>query len=68
MKDSNPASRLRYTAGTAMHRALTFKRRGEGEGGSPQGLVRNLLMQFFSLDSSKLEVCGNLFFFYIVIT
>ena len=26
MKDSNPASCLRYTAGTAMHRALTFRR------------------------------------------
>ena len=25
-------------------------------GGSPKGLVHNLLMQFFTLDSSKIEV------------
>ena len=27
-----------------------------GGGGSPKGLVHNLLMQFFTLDSSKIEV------------
>ena len=28
-------------------------------GGSPKGLVHNLLMQFFTLGSSKLEVFEN---------
>ena len=31
-------------------------------GGSPKGLVHNLLMQLFTLDSSKIEVFRNLFF------
>ena len=29
---------------------------GGGGGGAPKGLVHNLLMQFFPLDSSKMEV------------
>ena len=29
--------------------------RGGGGGGAPKGLVRNLLVQFFTLDSSKIE-------------
>ena len=36
-------------------------------GGSPKGLVHNLLMQFFTLDSSKMEVFET-YFFDIVIT
>ena len=36
-------------------------------GASPKGLVHNLLMQFFTLDSSKIEVFGT-YFFDIVIT
>ena len=31
-------------------------------GGPPKGLVHNLLRQFFTLDSSKIEVFRNLFF------
>ena len=31
-------------------------------GGSPKGLVHNLLMQFFTLDSSKIEVFETCFF------
>ena len=31
-------------------------------GGSPNGVVHNLLMQFFTLYSSKIEVFRNLFF------
>ena len=31
-------------------------------GGSPKGLVHNLLMQFFTLDSSKMEVFETCFF------
>ena len=31
-------------------------------GGSPKGLVHNLLMQFFTLDSSKIEVFETYFF------
>ena len=31
-------------------------------GGSPKGLVHNLLMQFVTLGSSKIEVFENLFF------
>ena len=31
-------------------------------GGSPKGLVHSLLMQFFSLNSSKTEVFGTCFF------
>ena len=33
-----------------------------GGGGSPKGLVHNLLMQFFNLDSSKIEVFETCFF------
>ena len=33
-----------------------------GGGGSPKGLVHNLLMQFFTLDSSKIEVFETCFF------
>ena len=33
-----------------------------GGWGSPKGLVHNLLMQFFTLDSSKIEVFQDLFF------
>ena len=35
---------------------------GGGGGGSPKGLVHNLLMQFFTLDSSKIEVFKTFFF------
>ena len=37
---------------------------GEGGGGGARqtGLVHNLLMQFFSLYSSKIEVSANYFF------
>ena len=38
-----------------------------GGGGVPKGLVHNLLMQFFSLGSSKMEV-SKTYFFDIVIT
>ena len=31
-------------------------------GGSPKGLVHNLLMQFFTLDSSEIEVLETCFF------
>ena len=31
-------------------------------GGSPKGLVRNLLMQFFTLGGSKIEVSETYFF------
>ena len=33
-----------------------------GGGGSPKGLVHNLLMQFFTPDSSKMEVFETCFF------
>ena len=33
-----------------------------GGGGSPKGLVHNLLMQFFTLGSSKIEVFETCFF------
>ena len=33
-----------------------------GGGGSPKGLVHNLLMQFFTLGSSKIEVLETCFF------
>ena len=33
-----------------------------GGGGPPKGLVHNLLMQFFTPDSSKIEVFGTYFF------
>ena len=35
---------------------------GGGGGGPPKGLVNNLLMQFFTPDSSKIEVFGTYFF------
>ena len=35
---------------------------GGGGGGSPKGLVHNLPMQFFTLDSSKIEVFKILLF------
>ena len=38
-----------------------------GGGGSPKGLVHNLLMHFFTLGSSKMEVFET-YFFDIVIT
>ena len=38
-----------------------------GGGGSPRGLVHNLLMQLFTLDSSKIEFLET-YFFDIVIT
>ena len=38
-----------------------------GGGSSPKGLVHNLLMQFFTLGSSKIEVFET-FFFDIVTT
>ena len=37
-------------------------RSGGGGGGSPKGLVHNLLMQFFTLGSSKIEVFETYFF------
>ena len=40
---------------------------GGGGGGSPKGLVHDLLMQLFTLDSSKIEVFKT-GFFDIVIT
>ena len=33
-----------------------------GGGASPKGLVHNLLMQLFTLDSSKMEVFKTCFF------
>ena len=33
-----------------------------GGGGAPKGLVHNLLMQFFTPDSSKIEVFETCFF------
>ena len=33
-----------------------------GGGGSPKGLVHNMLMQFVTLDSSKMEVFETYFF------
>ena len=38
-----------------------------GVGGSPKGLVRNLLFHFFTLGSSKFEVLQT-YFFHVVIT
>ena len=35
---------------------------GGGGGGSPKGLVHNLLMQFFTLGSSKIEVFETICF------
>ena len=36
--------------------------RVRGGGGSPKGLVHNLLMQFFTLGSSKIEVFETCFY------
>ena len=36
--------------------------RSGGGGGAPKGLVHNLLMQFFTPDSSKIEVSETSFF------
>ena len=36
--------------------------RGGGGGGAPKGLVHNLLMQLFTLGSSKIEVFETCFF------
>ena len=35
---------------------------GGGGGGAPRGLVHNLLMLFFTLDGSKIEVSDTYFF------
>ena len=35
---------------------------GRGGGEAPKGWVRNLLMQFFTLDSSKIEVFETCFY------
>ena len=35
-----------------------------GGGGAPRGLIHNLLMQFFTLGSSKIEVLETYFFLY----
>ena len=35
---------------------------GLGGGGAPKGLVHNLLMQFFTLDSSRMAVFKSCFF------
>ena len=35
---------------------------GGGGGGAPKGLVHNLLMRFFTPDSSKMEVFETCFF------
>ena len=40
---------------------------GGGGGGSPKGLVHNLLMQFFTPDSSKIEVFETYFFDILII-
>ena len=37
-------------------------RAGGGGGGAPKGLVHSLLMQLFTLDSSKMEVFKTCFF------
>ena len=42
--------------------------RSRGGGGVPKGLVHNVLMQFFTVASSKIEVFETCFFFDIVIT
>ena len=41
---------------------------GGGGGGVPKGLVHNLLMQFFTLGSSKIEVSDTVFFFFDIVT
>ena len=40
---------------------LDIGRTGGGGGESPKGLVHNLLMQFFTLGSSKMEVFETYF-------
>ena len=35
---------------------------GAGGGGSPKGFVHNLLMQFFTVGSSKIQISGTFFF------
>ena len=35
-------------------------------GGSPKGLVHNLLLQFFTLGSSKIEVFETCFYDYVI--
>ena len=47
---------------------LTHPRVTARGGGSPKGLVHDLLMQFFTPDSSKIEIFETYFFFDIVIT
>ena len=37
-----------------------------GGGGSPEGLLHNVLMQFFTLGSSKIEVFETCFFDIII--
>ena len=37
-----------------------------GVGGSPKGLVHNLLLQLFTLDSSKIEVLQTYFFHFVI--
>ena len=44
---------------------LGIGRVGAG-GGGQTGLVHNLLMQFFGLYNSKIEVCKTFFFFLIL--
>ena len=39
-----------------------FEDWAQGGGGSPKGLVHNLLLQFFTQDSSKIEVFETCFF------
>ena len=39
-----------------------FGNQVRGMGGAPKGLVHNLLMQFFGLGSSKIEVFETCFF------
>ena len=39
-----------------------FRYQAPGGGGPPEGLVRNLLMQFFTLGSSKIKVFETCFF------
>ena len=39
-----------------------YEFRGGGGGGSPKGLVHNLLMQLFTLECSKIEVFQTCFF------
>ena len=39
-----------------------WARAGGWGGGSPKGLVHNLLMRFFTLDSSKIEVFETYFY------